>query len=132
MGRCLDWTSGLGKPVTTPQNRGLDPPHGIMLPTSNLRDKAVCHSNAGCARVAGSGLGKSDGARFPNRRARTCLFTLSMAIFLLLSLDCGTRHATLEFTAPRTAVAAPHRAGQAPLADDRPLRGGALAEVVRV
>ena len=105
MGRCLEWTSGLGKPVTTPQNRGLDPPHGIMLSTSNLGDKAVCHSNAGWARVAGSGLGKSDGARFPTRRARTCLFTISMAIFLLLSLDCGTRHATLEFTAPRTAVA---------------------------
>jgi hypothetical protein len=28
-----------------------------------------------------------------------------MAIFLLLSLGCGTRHATLEFTAPRTAAA---------------------------
>jgi hypothetical protein len=76
-----------------------------MLPTSNLADKVVCHPNAGWARVAARPLEKSDVARFPNCRARTCLFTISVAISSLLSFGCGTKNATLEFTAPRTATA---------------------------
>ncbi|MGE5053094.1 MAG: hypothetical protein ACM3WP_02940 [Acidobacteriota bacterium] len=61
--------------------------------------------NAGSARVEASRLGKSDGSRFSNPQVWTCLCTISIAIFTLLSFGCGTRHATLEFTAPRSATA---------------------------
>ena len=48
---------------------------------------------------------QSDSSRLPNRWFRACFLTISLAIFSLLSFGCGTRHATLEFTAPRTATA---------------------------
>ena len=69
----------LGKRITTPQSRGLEP-NDTMRPISNAGDKAVSHANAAWARVQAGGLAGSDSSRLLDRWFRPCCLMISLAI----------------------------------------------------
>jgi len=66
----------------------------------------VCNTNAGTFRMRASGSTPSERPLFPSaRRATQLCNALSVAVLALAISGCGTRHATLNFTAPSRATA---------------------------
>jgi hypothetical protein len=105
MGRCLEWTSGLGKRVTALRNNTRQGNRDIVHQHLNVR-KQVCSANAAMVRIDARACSESERPRFANPRPVSYLCSaLSLVVLVLATSDCGTRHATLNFTAPSTATA---------------------------
>ena len=67
--------------------------------------KKLCNANPGVVRRDPRAAGQSEGARFLITPIATQLSTLSVMVLALAASGCGTRHATLNFTAPSTTTA---------------------------
>ena len=65
----------------------------------------MCDANADAIQVEARTLSQSECPRFANARVVSQLCTLGVAVLALASGGCGTRHATLNFTAPSTTTA---------------------------
>lgn len=65
----------------------------------------MCHANACAVRVEARTSSQSECRRFANARALHKFCALSLAVLALATGGCGTRHATLNFTAPSTTTA---------------------------
>jgi hypothetical protein len=68
--------------------------------------KQVCIANGGIVRIDARTCSQSERPRSENRRlVKYVSSALSLVVLVLATSDCGTRHATLNFTAPSTATA---------------------------
>ncbi len=76
----------------------------VVHPCPKMR-KQLCNASPGLVRIHARAADQSERPRFVKARVATQVRTLSVMLLALAASGCGTRHATLNFTAPSMAMA---------------------------